>query len=141
MFVALSVFAFGFNVNAVENDIGSSNTPAGAKSPCATIEVSESESDYLIYNIETGTTSYYSFANLFGAEANTITNVDGESTPSKVVGEEIPPSEPVSPSAIVGTDNRTKVNSTTVGPYSSTVYIVATFKDGSNNVTKKDPVL
>lgn len=86
-------------------------------------------SDYQVYDAETGEVSYHSFSELPAA----VSGNDGAYSPGYFPnGAE--PFNPISPFAIVGTDNRTRVNPTTVGPYCNTVQVYATFSDGTYKI-------
>ena len=73
--------------------------------------------DYQVYDVKTGETTYYSFDDV--PDAN-----DGGFSPGYFPnGVTSGINEGISTAAIVGQDNRYPVSSTTVSPYSSTVYI------------------
>jgi glutamyl endopeptidase len=84
------------------------------------------DSDYITYDMETGEITYHLFEDLpqtLSASSSAYSPgyfPDGCETISTV-----------STFAIIGSDNRTRVNPTDAGPYCNTVYVQSTFSNGS----------
>lgn len=91
-------------------------------------QVNESNSDYQIYNISSGEISYYSFRDL------PVSDDGGYSPGYYPNGYEEILVQDASPMAIVGEDNRQKVQNTAVGPYCNTVYIETTYSNGNTYI-------
>lgn len=87
-------------------------------------QITKDNSDYQSYCISSGEISYYSFDDLETPE-------NGGYSPGYFPNgcEELHEQE-VLPAAVVGSDNRTKIDNTAVGPYCNTVYVSMTFSDG-----------
>lgn len=89
----------------------------------------ESNSDYMVYDFETGETTYHSFADLPSAASNQ----DYASTPGYYPeGTEM--LDPIESYALVGSDDRLRVTNTTIAPYRSTVLVRSTYPDGRFSV-------
>lgn len=86
-----------------------------------------SNADYVVYDLETGEVTYHSFDDLIDESDRAKT---WDSCPGYYPDGVIPP---IDPNALVGEDNRTRVTNTTTGPYNSTVYMTATFSNGSKS--------
>lgn len=91
--------------------------------------------DYQVYNFETGETTDHSFSEIH----DFIGDSDGAYSegyfptgisPYVTIPDNIDDNGIISPNAIVGSDNRTRVNPTNVGPYCNTVQVHATFSGG-----------
>lgn len=89
----------------------------------------KSNSDYMVYNFETGETIYHSFADLPSATSNR----DCASSPA-YFPEDTEVVDPIEPYAVIGVDNRSKVTNTTSGPFCNTVLVRSTFPDGHFSV-------
>ena len=85
--------------------------------------LSLSSCDYISYDLEAKTMTYHSYDELPDREITYL--------PGYFPNGAEPIAPPVSPNAVIGTDSRTRVNPTNVGPYCNTVYLYATFSDGA----------
>ncbi len=120
IFILLFVsFLFNFNVNIF----------ATSKTENGIIEVTSiSQADIVSKNMESGTEKYYA-----------ITDNNHTDNYSSVTNSYIPNSvnilsTNISITSIIGDDNRTKVNDTTIFPYSAILYIEISFPDGYNAI-------
>ncbi len=90
----------------------------------------EFNASYQIYNLETGEVETHLFSELhdYSKDENRLSIEE-----ANMVGGELSLKQPgdVGVNAIIGNDDRTKVDVTSVGPYCNTVYIKAEFSSGS----------
>lgn len=85
--------------------------------------LSLSSCDYISYDLEAKTMTYHSYDELPDREITYL--------PGYFPNGAEPIAPPVSPNAVIGTDSRTRVNPTNVGPYCNTVYLKSTFSTGA----------
>lgn len=95
----------------------------------AATNYNESGSDYMIYDFETGETTYHSFADL----PSSTNNQDYAFSPAYYPeGTEV--LDPIESYSLIGADNRDQVLDTTVGPFCNTVLVHSIFPNGNSSV-------